>query len=144
MKVRSDIAEMLRDGLTDKQIARHARVGHKTAATARAALGIPKCIPGGKHQPSLEHALRSRSVQLADGHWEWTGPRHRGLPLVGFAGRRYTAARAAFVVRWGRAPFGEVRRGCDHDGCVAPDHMEDRPMRDHNSRTFNAIFGGVL
>ncbi|MGW1939003.1 hypothetical protein [Streptomyces goshikiensis] len=143
MRVRTDVAEMLRDGLTDTQIARHAHVAHQTVAAARSALGLPKCKPGQKRQASLEQALRDRSREVEGGHWEWTGPRSNGLAVVRFDGRRYTACRAAFIVRHQRAPIGEVHPGCGRRDCVAPDHMDDRPARERNRATYAALFGGA-
>lgn len=141
MKIRADIADMLRDGLTDTQIARRAHVGHKTAAAARAALGLPKCRAGNKPQQSLEQALYDRSRPVDGGHREWTGATYRNTQHFKYDGERYLAGRAAFIVRWQRAPVGAVKPGCDYPGCVALDHVEDRPMRDRNRKTYAAIFG---
>jgi hypothetical protein len=55
-----------------------------------------------------------------------------------------TAYRAAFELRYGRAPVGKALPGCDMPRCVAPDHVQDRPMRDALTTQFNAIFGGAL
>ncbi|MFD4738681.1 hypothetical protein ACFWNQ_15110 [Streptomyces virginiae] len=143
MKIRADVAEMLRDGLTNQQVARRAHISQQTAAIARAALGLPKSKPGQKRQASLEQALRDRSRVVDAGHWEWAGPRSNGLAVVHFDGRRYTACRAAFVIHHQRAPIGEVRPGCGRAGCMAPAHMDDRPARERNNATFVALFGGA-
>lgn len=141
MNVRTDIAEMLRDGLTDTQIAARAHVGHKTVAAARAALNIPKCRAGHKSEPSLDHLLRNR-IRVVGDHWEWTGQLIRTTPVARFHGHRYTGWRIAFVVRYGRPPVGTVRPGCGHPSCVR--HVADRPMREQLNTQYNAIFGGAL
>lgn len=143
MKIRTDIAEMLRDGLTDIQIARHLHTAPKTVAAARASLGLPKTRPGKPRQLSLDQALRDRSRIVDGDHWEWTGPQSNGRPVVFFDGRRYTAARAAFILRHQRAPIGDVLPGCGRAGCVAPDHVDDRPARARNQATYDALFGGT-
>jgi hypothetical protein len=50
-----------------------------------------------------------------------------------------TAYRIAFQIRHGREPVGYVKPGCEFDGCVHPDHVEDQPMRDQ----YAAIFGAA-
>ncbi|MEU4348275.1 helix-turn-helix domain-containing protein [Streptomyces sp. NPDC023838] len=143
MKIRSDVAEMLRDGLTDTQIAARAHVSHRTVARARRALDIPRCRAGARSPDTLEHALRKRCRILDDGHWEWAGPTHSGgFTHFKFRGTRYTAPVAAFLVRYQRAPVGLVQAVCGMQGCVAPGHVEDRPMRDRTNDTYAAIFGG--
>ncbi|MFI1472081.1 hypothetical protein [Streptomyces wuyuanensis] len=142
MKIRADIAEMLRNGVTDTDIAARAHVTERTAAAARAALGIPKCRAGRKPQQSIEQALLDRSRPIDDGHRQWTGATYGKHQHLKHNGRRYTAARAAFIARYDREPVGAVIPGCGLPGCVAPDHMEDRPMRDRNRAVFAAIFGG--
>lgn len=143
MTVRPDIAEMLRDGLTDDQIARHAHADHRTVAAARAALGLPKCRGGRSSETTLAEALASRSRDIGDGHREWTGEFSSTSPVFRYRGVRTTAYRAAFIVRHGRRPVGGVRPGCGHPQCVAPDHVDDRPAREAHARTFKALFGGL-
>lgn len=142
MNIRADIAEMLRDGLTDRQIEKRAHVCHTTAAAARRALGLPKCRPGRKTEHTLAEALADRSRDIGDGHREWTGQFAGPCPVLRYRGIRTTAYRAAFVVRHGRKPVGEVRPGCGRPGCVAPDHMDDRPARERNAAAYKALFGG--
>jgi hypothetical protein len=50
-----------------------------------------------------------------------------------------TAYRIAFQIRWGREPVGYVKPGCEYDGCVHPEHVEDQPMREQ----YAAIFGAA-
>lgn len=142
MKIRTDVVDMLRDGLTDSQIARHAHVCRRTVAAARDALGLPKARPGNKSAPTIAHALAARSRSVNDGHREWTGMFSNGVPVLRIHGIRTTAYRAAWIDLHGRQPIGPVKPGCDRPGCVAPDHMDDRPARERNRAIFNALFGG--
>lgn len=141
MRVRADIAYLLREGLTDTQIAERAGVGHRTVAAARKALNIPKMHGGRRPELDPRRAFDQRTRPVDGGHLEWTGSRMGESPYLEFAGRRYTAGQFAFRLRHGRAPVGRVRAGCGYRGCVAPDHVEDEPMRAQLRSTYAAIFG---
>ncbi|MEW1638605.1 hypothetical protein AB0469_31675 [Streptomyces sp. NPDC093801] len=143
MKIRADIAEMLRDGLTDRQIEKQAGVNHVRISAARAAMGIPKCRGGQRPQESLEKGLRDRAREVAGGHWEWLGTFSRSCPVFRFNGIRVTAYRAAFVARYGRRPVGAVRPVCGYPHCVAPDHVDDQAGRDRTDAVYAALFGGA-
>jgi len=143
MKIRPDIADMLRNGMTYRQIMAEAHVPHRTITATRLAYGIPPNRAGLKPQTSLEQAFRDRARTLDDGHMEWAGQYDGPIPVFRFNHQRYTARRAAFIVRYGRQPVGEVKPGCDRDGCVAPAHVEDQPMRKQTAATYAAIFGGA-
>ncbi|MFE0270840.1 hypothetical protein ACFWZY_01670 [Streptomyces sp. NPDC058992] len=138
MKVRADVAELLHAGLANEEIARRTGVSTRVVADARRVLGLPNR----QSHASLEQALLGRSRAVEGGHREWTGPTYRNMQHFKFGGRRYLAARAAFIVRWGREPVGVVAPGCGVAACVAPEHVEDRPMRHRNRATYEAIFGG--
>jgi hypothetical protein len=129
--------------MTITQTAARAHVSHKTVSAARNILDIPKCRPGTKPQLSLERAFADRTRATAGGHMEWAGQYDGPCPVFRFNGRRYTAYRAAFVVGHGREPVGFVKTGCEREGCVAPAHVEDRPMREKNRKAYAAIFGGA-
>lgn len=145
MKVRTDVADMLRDGLTNAQIARHARVSHRTIAAARTALGLPNCKGGNKSDPNIEEALRKRSQSTIDGHREWLGgvDGPGNTPVLRIHGVRTTAYRAAWIALHGRPPIGEVKPGCGRPRCVEPSHLDDRPARERNEAAYNALFGGA-
>ncbi|MFJ5804824.1 hypothetical protein [Streptomyces sp. NPDC093093] len=140
--VRPEIAEMLRDGLTNVQIARHLHAGPKTVAAARAALGMPPSKTGRPPEPSIAGSLAARSRDVGDGHREWTGAVNRGCPVMRIHGVRTTAYRAAWISVHGRPPVGYVAPGCGRPRCVAPAHMDDQLAREHHRRTYNAVFGG--
>ncbi|MFD5031670.1 hypothetical protein ACFWM0_14830 [Streptomyces sp. NPDC058405] len=140
MKIRTDIAALLREGLSDRAVARQTRAASTTVARHRAALGIPKTLPGHFTDSTPQSLFHARTEPVNGGHMRWTGwTTNHGTPAVQWDGRHLTAYRIAFVIRWGRAPEGPVRPGCDMPGCVAPDHVEDQQQRNQ----YTAIFGEV-
>jgi len=145
VKIRADVTALLRDGLTNTQIANRLHISRATAAAARAALGLPRCTAD-KHRPiSIEDLLRARSQQTDDGHWLWTGPLDQGrVPRVRLNGCLYSPYRAAFTIRTGRAPVGPVTPGCGIRQCIAPACMDDTPARRQTAATYRALFGGAL
>lgn len=143
MKIRSDVADLLRAGLSDRTVARRLHTCAKDVAAARSALGLPKAKSGYAPAESLEAAFRARTKPTDDGHLTWTGHiNNTGVPCFRYGGRMHTAYRAAFTIRHGRDPIGKAMTWCDMPGCVAPDHIDDRAARDRDQATYNAIFGG--
>lgn len=142
MKVRADIAELLRAGCSNREIAARLHVDAGTAAAARRTLGLPKHRSGVRPASSPQDLFRQRVRPVAGGHLEWIGYHtNSGTPALRWAGRQLTAGRVAFVMRHNREPVGQVRAGCDYEGCLAEDHIQDQPMRDRLNTTFTAIFG---
>ncbi|MHA4819355.1 hypothetical protein ACXZ65_33955 [Streptomyces aculeolatus] len=86
----------------------------------------PRAVPDGLAE---QFARRSRPVE--GGHREWTGTSRTasGGGRFRHAGRDYTAAQAAFILRTGRAPVGLVRPACEHPHCCEPAHVDDRAAR---------------
>lgn len=141
MKIRADIAELLRQGLTNAAIARQLRCDRKTVAATRAALRLPMTPPGSEQRP-LADLIAARTELVDGGHMRWTGTvNDTGTAVLNYLGAPKTAARLVFLLRYGRQPVGQVKTGCDYPGCVHPDHVEDRPMRERNRATYAAIFG---
>jgi hypothetical protein len=145
MKIRADVAALLRAGLSDREIARQLKVDAKTVGRNREHLRIAKSRPGRRPAAGPQELFRKRTRPTeTGGHLEWTGHRNSsGVPAFRWAGHLVTATRIAFIARYEREPVGYVRATCGHPGCVAPDHVEDRPMRARNKATFDAIFGGA-
>ncbi|MGC5400180.1 hypothetical protein ACPXCP_31125 [Streptomyces sp. DT20] len=139
MKVRADIAAMLRDGHTQTDIMATLHVGPHIVTHTRRALHLTGQRPGRKPLPTLEQALRERVTITAEGCWMWNGP--ATFQMLNHRGARITARRAAFTIRWGRDPAGTVTPVCEHPNCAAPDHMQDRPMREQLNAQYAAIFG---
>lgn len=144
MKIRADIAELLHAGHSDRAIAEQLHTCAKSVAAARTVLGLPKAKSGYAAAESLSAAFHARTKPAGDGHLLWTGHvNNTGSPCFRWQRRLWTAYRAAFEIRYGRLPVGKALPGCDMPHCVAPDHVQDRPMRDALDTQFNAIFGGA-
>lgn len=135
MKIRADIAAMLRNGMTDKDIAAQAHVSHRKVAAARADLGLSKHRGIRKAAKAVE-AFRARTQPTADGHLNWTGTRLATTPSVYVNGRQTSARRLAFQLRYDREPVGRALPGCGYEQCVHPDHIEDQPMREQYAAIF--------
>jgi len=147
MKIRADIAELLKAGHTHLDIARQLHVSRKTVSATHHALQLPARVRGGgaPHQ-SFEDAYRAHAVPADDGHVQWTGHMDGTLPVVCHAGRRTPAPRIAFRLHHGRDPEGRLRRTCDLPGCAAGAHYADKRIRDAHRRAdkaFDVIFGGA-
>jgi hypothetical protein len=144
MKVRADVAELLRAGYSDRTIARQLSMDAKGIAAARAALGLPKAKSGRKPAATPEDLFWRRVQPTEDGHLLWTGHRaSRGAATFRHGGRHYTACTVAFRIRHGRDPEGRAQTMCDKRGCVSPHCVADRPMRERADATYAAIFGNV-
>lgn len=147
MKIRADIAELLRAGVPQIHIARQLGVAPVTVQQTREALGMPAPRVGRPDvYTSWEDAFRRNVEQLDDGHVRWTGYRDKdGTPRVCYRREQTVAApRVAFRLHYGREPVGKALPMCDIKGCIAGEHLADRPMREANRRAdkaFAAIFG---
>ncbi len=131
MQIRADVAELLRAGYSDRAIARQLNVDARaTVATARAHLGLPKAKPGKKSTATPEDLFWRRVQTGEDGHLRWTGFRVSSTPSLRHGGKNITACRVAFRIRHGREPVGNVYAVCGVDGCVHPNCVADRPMRE--------------
>ncbi|MFE7626061.1 hypothetical protein [Streptomyces sp. NPDC057509] len=144
MRIRADIAELLRAGCSNREVAHRLNTSPRHVAAARTALGLPRHPPGPKSAGSPQDLFRKHTHPVAGGHLEWTGRRNDdGLAVFCWGGRNHTAARVAFVMHHGRQPVGNVKAGCGVDGCVTPAHMEDQPMRAQLRTQLASIFGGA-
>lgn len=137
---------MLRDGATNRAVARAIGVDRDTAARYRAILGMPAAPqpePKNRCTLSLDEKFRQFTRPVAGGHLEWAGRRTKsnGTPVFTFEGRCITARTAAFRLAHGRDPQGYVTAECDHEGCVAPDHVEDAPGRTRLRAQLAALTG---
>ena len=73
---------------------------------------------------SLRTVWNERTARLPGGHLAWTGKLS-----VNVHGRSYTGNQLAFALDRGREPVGQVRRECDVDRCVLPQHVSDERER---------------
>ncbi len=144
MTHRPDIVELLRVGLSDREIGRRLNVDNRTVAAIRTALGLPRHRPGRRPASSPQDLFRQRTQPVPGGHLEWTGYRtNAGTPFFRWMKKGYTAGRVAFVMQHGREPVGYALPGCDYPGCVAPAHLEDQTMRNQLRTQMADIFGGA-
>ncbi|MYS44081.1 hypothetical protein GTY23_23180 [Streptomyces sp. SID5998] len=147
MRIRADVAELLKAGKPERHIAQDLGIDRATVRRAREALGLPAPRRGKRSRyPSLAAVLRGNSEFLDDGHVRWTGYRdsRSNTPLVLHGGQRIPAPRAAFQLHYGREPVGKSLPICGMRGCIAGEHLADRLIRDANARAdalFDAIFG---
>lgn len=154
MKIRDDIAELLRAGVPQIHICRQLHVAPITVQRTREALGLPapRCGPPDTYA-SVEDAYRSNSEAIDGGHKRWAGHTDtNGHPRLNFRQQRISVRQVAFRMHHGRDPQGRVSVACDMAHCVAGAHLEDQQIRDAKRRrirasnrradaAFKAIFG---
>ncbi|MFJ6615428.1 hypothetical protein ACIQPT_34705 [Streptomyces sp. NPDC091289] len=144
MKIRTDIADMLRNGATQQDIMRTLHVGYKTVTAHRIALRLPTPKRGGHILRPIETEFYARTEPIDGGHLRWAGHHANGVPRLGRQGKHPSAYQVAFQMHHGRKPIGHAKPGCGYPQCVAPAHLEDRPMREQLQSQMNSIFGGAL
>ncbi|MFJ3597934.1 helix-turn-helix domain-containing protein [Streptomyces sp. NPDC090126] len=143
MKVRADIVALIRDGRSDRAIARELGISRRTAGTVRRTVGAPPAKTVYTLTPEQMWHTFARPTYTG-GHMDWTGPtNHAGTPVIKRQHVTYSARGMAFRRRYGRDPVGYVRATCDRPGCVAEEHVADAPMRAELNAQYNAIFGGA-
>ncbi|MFG3349546.1 hypothetical protein ACGF1Z_31370 [Streptomyces sp. NPDC048018] len=130
MKIRQDVADMLRAGHSDRAIARELHTDDKYVSRTRAALGLPKARSGKKPAPTLESAFLRHAQKTRNGHMRWTTHvQADGSRAFRWQGRGWTAGQAAFEIAHGRPAIGKALPVCGEDWCIAPAHMQDRAGR---------------
>lgn len=135
------IVALLRAGRTNDAIARQLNTDGKRVARIRAREGLPPAV---RRKPTFADKWAANTEPADGGHVRWTGRlRDEMTPSLVYRDRDYSARRAGFEELHGRLAVGVVRPGCGWDGCVRPEHMEDRPMRHRLDAQFTAIFLGV-
>ncbi|MHA4776026.1 hypothetical protein L1085_016140 [Streptomyces sp. MSC1_001] len=139
MKIRKDIADMLRAGQSVSHTARVLKADAREVRRLRDLLGIPVHGPGPTPM-TIEQSFRHRATQTDDGHLLWPSS---DLRIVTVDGASLSAARYAFRQRYGRNPVGKVLPGCGTPRCVHPDHVEDQPMREALATQLAMIFGSA-
>ena len=141
MKIRDDIAALLRAGHRDNAIAKRLSICPKTVARHRAALGLPKNRPGRPVYDDLEAAFRAHTEPADGGHLLWTGTVNSGVPSIRHQGHRHSAYLIAYRIQHDRDPEGRCRPDCGLPRCVAPGHVDDGPGRERTRSTLASIFG---
>jgi len=129
---RLDIAQLLKQGLSDRAVMRQLRCGRAAVIETRNALGIirkPREGSGHKMAASAEDAFWANIQAVGDGHFVWAGYVENGTPRLQYGGRegrrRCSPSRVAFRIRAGRNPEGPVAPTCGRGDCVAPDHLDE-------------------
>lgn len=139
---RTDIIALLQEGHSDRYIARALSTATRRVSRIRAELGLPKS----KRKPTLtlEQKWRTFTKPTTGGHLEWTGSLRDGTtPVFMYCGSTHMGRRLAFRIANQRDPVGRVLPGCGYAGCVAPEHVEDQPMREALRTQYEAIFFGA-
>ncbi|MCX5229716.1 hypothetical protein [Streptomyces sp. NBC_00233] len=139
MKIRQDIADMLRAGDSMAQVQRTLGVGYSLVSDHRKALRLPLHPPSVRAE-TVEATFARRTRATDDGHLVWTGST---LAIKTVEGANLSAARYAFQQQHGRRPVGRVLPGCGVLRCVHPKHVEDQPMREALDSQLAAILGSA-
>ncbi|MCX5161905.1 hypothetical protein OOK39_21930 [Streptomyces sp. NBC_00264] len=105
-------------------------------------LAVPvSAVPAAPAGLAQQFSRRTRALE--GGHREWTGTTRAtsGAGRFRHQGRDYTSYQAAFILRTGRAPVGNVRPTCTHPNCCDPAHVDDQAARQHNRANLAAVKG---
>ncbi|NEE12021.1 hypothetical protein G3M58_36890 [Streptomyces sp. SID7499] len=143
MKVRTDIAELLRAGVPQAHICRQLRCAPITVQRTREVLGLPSPTTCRVLPATVEDAFRQYLRLTDDGHAEWTGPFNSGSPRVTHEGTAHSAYRVAFRIATGRDPEGKALPSCGRDHCVKPGHHADRVDRQREKRV-DVLYAGIF
>ncbi|MDT0306166.1 WhiB family transcriptional regulator [Streptomyces sp. DSM 44917] len=119
MRIRADVADLIRAGLPVREIAARAHVSAKTIARARRALQLPPVPTGCAPAPSLRAYMTARTRRTPDGHLIWTGPISERGPRVRYGHREGSARTAWWEITHGRPPHGRPRPACGIPLCLA-------------------------
>lgn len=75
---------------------------------------------------TLRDLWNQRAYVLPHGHMGWNGNPNSS---ISWHGRPYTPTQIAYIVDRGHNPDGILRRTCDVNGCVHPQHLVDNTER---------------
>lgn len=132
--------DLMRQGLSNREVGRLLRMDAHTVARLRRTHGIPQL----DSQPlTLEEKWASKTRPIAGGHLEWTGSHgtSAGTPVLVYRGTLQTAARIAFRIKHGREHEGQAKPECTLRHCVAPDHVLDTPGRTATRERLRLLMG---
>lgn len=118
-----EIAHLIRQGATNRDVARELIVDHRAVARVRTMLGIP---PKNNATSAEDKLNKYSSPPDQAGHVVWlgrTGP--WGTPVIRHRRTDLSAAAVAFERRTGRPPVGVCRSDCGMKQCVADAHVLD-------------------
>lgn len=138
----TEVVNLLRQGLSNKDVVQQIDIHHVTVAKIRREQGIPPHHSGRKSYATAEEAFHARTQPQSGRHLRWTGALSgSNTPTVMHAGRTLSAYRIAFQIRTGREPEGKVFPACDVPLCVAPECMDDTAARTRDRAALAAILG---
>lgn len=136
---RADIAELLAEGHSNKEIGRRLHTNPQRVGQLRAELGFPAWF---RMELPIAERWAALVLPVAGGHVRWAGALRDGTPNLVHGQRNHSARRVGFAIGHGREPVGRVLPGCGMSWCVAPEHAADDVIRraDH---LYTAIFGAA-
>ncbi|WP_435610862.1 hypothetical protein [Streptomyces sp. C10-9-1] len=140
LELRARIAAMLRAGATYAEVRAELGASLNLIADVRREHSIP--VPARTRPMRSEADAYAAGAEHTDGgHVRWAGEWAGRCPQVSHHGRQESARRVAFRLAHGREPVGHVIAACGAAWCVAPGHVEDRPMREQLRAQLEAIGG---
>ncbi|MGW0800322.1 hypothetical protein [Streptomyces sp. NPDC002692] len=130
----ADIAPLLKEHLSNAEIARRLYVSPGVVARVRADAGMP---PYRQPTESLRAKFHRHATTVDDVHMVWTGQRTQDLvPVLSHGSKsRITARRVAYKLEHGREPVGNVVSTCQYEWCVAPACQADSVDREREHAT---------
>lgn len=136
-----EVRDLLRAGLSDKQVGLRLRTNPKRVARIRAAAGMASFE---NRRLTFDERWAANTEPVDGGHIRWTGRLRDGTtPAVLHEGRDASPRRIVFERLHGRSGVGRVLPGCGFGACVRAEHLEDQVMRDKLDAQFASIFGEV-
>lgn len=133
-----EIADAIRQGLSDPAAAKLLGVARKTVARVR----LIEQLPAFTTVRSVAEILAQDARPGEDGHTYWDGCRDTGgVPQIRFEGRYLRASHVAFETFHGRKPTGYVKADCDVPHCLTPSHLLDDLGRRKLYTQLRAMYG---
>lgn len=130
---RAAVISMLLAGHSMRAVQEALSISNTVVRRIRQEENIPVHGPGPKAE-TVEQTFARRIQATADGHLVWPGS---DLGISTIDGAHISVRRWVFQKKYRRPPVGKVTADCGVRGCVHPDHIEDRTMREQ----YTAIFG---
>ncbi|MFJ8006163.1 hypothetical protein [Streptomyces fagopyri] len=130
----ADIAPLLKEHMSNAEIARRLFISPGVVARVRADLRMP---PYRQPVETLRTKFERHTAVVDDVHMVWTGQRTQDLvPVLSHGSKsRITARRVAYRLKHGREPIGNVAPTCQYEWCVAPACQADTVDRDREHAT---------
>lgn len=131
------IADLIRAGLTSRQIREQTRADYARIARIREHHNLPTAHHLRAPLRTIDEALALYTEPCSDGHIRWSGPIRGRSQIFEAGGIRYSARRVVFRRHYHREPLGNICLTCKVPGCLAPEHLADliaRTATDPNDR----------